>query len=58
MTHFLLERNWKTGQATQRHRHFSSQGPHRIQIDDVEGTVIATHTNGRRNQLCVARDKF
>ncbi|PVF96337.1 hypothetical protein CPB86DRAFT_762356 [Serendipita vermifera] len=44
-TQFLLEHNWKTGQATQRHRHFSPQGPHRIQIDEVEGTVIATHVN-------------
>lgn len=43
--HFLLERNWKEGQYVL-HPRFDQNGAHRIQVDEVEGTILSTRTAG------------
>jgi hypothetical protein len=42
--HFILEKSWKWGFCISKCGPFLHQGPHRLQVDDLEGTVITTRT--------------
>lgn len=53
--HFLLERNWKDGKYVVRPR-FDANGAHRIQIDEVEGTILSTRTTGSLRSECIKDD--
>jgi len=46
----MLERNWREGRCVPS-LHFKAARPHRIQIDEVEGTVLSTHVTGMPNDV-------
>jgi hypothetical protein len=51
--HFMLESNWREGRYVS-FGNYDINGLHRIQLDEVEGTILSTHTAGMAN-LCLAR---
>jgi hypothetical protein len=51
--HFMLESNWREGRYLS-FGNYDINGLHRIQLDEVEGTILSTHTAGM--ETCVSRD--
>jgi hypothetical protein len=43
--HFMLESNWREGRYVSL-SNYDINGLHRIQLDEVEGTILSTHTAG------------